>query len=135
MVADELPPGPFSRVTADPVGVHKVPTPPLAQLAAVPTPAKTSVMKNSIVGVAGLLPPPTAAPPVKIKNGTPLPGSRVPTGSVPWLRFVSNPLPVYAERSPVPEAGEFHAPGAAAQGPGAAQKFRNVGPIVNVPPN
>jgi hypothetical protein len=92
-------------------------------------------MKNSMVGVSGLLPPPTETPPVKTRNGIPLPGSKVPTGSVPELRFVIIPSPVYAERSPVPVAGEFHGPGAAGQGPGAGQKFRNVGPMVNVPPN
>src|SRR5437867_3012257 len=74
----------------------------------------------------------------KVKKSIPLPASVTPTGAFPLFRLViSPPLGSSAYgvlRSPVPVPGTFQFPGAAAQGPGGAQKLRNVAPTVNVPP-
>ena len=128
MVADEFPPLPFRKVTAEPAGVQVAPAPPVVQLP-VPTPAKTSVSRNSISGEAGL--PPFG---LKVRNTTD--GlNTVPIGSLALDRLVSNPSPSYVAKSPVPEAGVFQGPGFGdVQGPGEAQKFKKLAPMVKVPP-
>src|SRR5882724_5504869 len=74
-----------------------------------------------------------------VVNNTPLPGNKVPTGSIAVLRLVISPPPKSEPvRSPVPlpgEAGTFQFPGAAGQEGPLAQKFRVVRPSVNVPFN